>query len=83
VKEQANVWGAKNICPNIRKLARKKDPQKTTSKKNDCISRGEFFQIKALQAPSLPKFIQTYPKTTKIKHKLQKKSSLLFWVPFL
>jgi len=81
VKEQANFWGCEAF---LRKLARKKDPQENDfQKKNDCISRGAVSHVKALQAPSLPKFLPTYPKTAKLKHNLQKKSSLLSWVPFL
>jgi len=52
---------------------------KMTSKKNDCISLGPLFQMKALQAPFLPKFYQdlpkfplTFPKRGKLKHDLQK-----------
>jgi len=40
---------------------------------------GAFFQIKALQAPLLPKFHPNFPK----KDDLQKKSALSFWVQFL
>jgi len=47
---------------------------------------GPFFQIKALQAPFLPKFPLNYPKRTKQKHDLQKQkrdACTLILVPFL
>jgi len=56
VQEQGNFGGANDFCPDFPK------------KKKGCISFWvHFFQIKAYQAPFLPKFLPNLPekKTTK------------------
>jgi len=45
---------------------------------------GTFFQLKALQAPFLPKFTLTFQESTTLKYDLQKKAcALTFLVPIL
>jgi len=79
------LLGVQIIFAQISANLPEKNPKKLTSKKG-----GAFFHIKELQAPflpkfhqSLPKFLLTLPKTTKLKCDLQKTaSSFSFCVPF-
>jgi len=73
--------GVRRIFARISANLPEKNPKKMTSKKNknDRISLGAFFPVKAPQAPflpkfhpSLPKFLLTCPKTIKLKHDFQK-----------
>ena len=54
--------GAKDFCPNFHKFARKIIQRKLKKNQLHFFSCWPyFFQIKALQAPFLPKYFQTCP----------------------